>query len=153
LPRFPSGKGFALSEKDTEEKLIIIEYVFFCFSLHFVRTDLKTHLRILKIVDKIFHLVPSCSQIASNAKEDHLIPGESFLFASLELLVCVLLSYYPTIAGDLQLGPLFQMKLAVKSSSDNHQVNELILSNMKLLSELITLCTSTEGKDLFVFSK
>ena len=61
---------------------------------------------------------------------------ESFLFASLELLVCVLLTYYPTIAADLQLGPIFQMKLSIKSNSDNHQINELILSNVKLLSEL-----------------
>ncbi|CAF3113554.1 unnamed protein product [Rotaria sp. Silwood2] len=49
--------------------------------LYFVRTDLKTHIRILKIVDKIFHIVPSCSQMTANAIEDHLVPGESFLFA------------------------------------------------------------------------
>ena len=38
------------------------------------------------------------------------------------------------------------MKLSMKSSTDNHQINELILSNVKLLSELITLCTTDEGK-------
>jgi hypothetical protein len=110
---------------------------------------LKTHLRILKIVDKIFHIVPLCSQITTTANEDHLVPGESFLFASLELLVCVLLIYYPNIATDLQLGPIFQMKLSMKS---NAEVNELILTDVKLLSELITLCTTTEGekKDLSV---
>ena len=117
------------------------------FSLYFVRTDLKTHLRILKIVDKIFHIVPSCSQIAATANEDHLVPGESFLFASLELLICVLISYYPNIAGDLQLGPIFQMKLSMKSNADNQQINNLFLANVKLLSELITLCTTTEGKN------
>ena len=117
------------------------------FSLYFVRTDLKTHLRILKIVDKIFHIVPACSQIAATANEDHLVPGESFLFASLELLICVLISYYPNIAGDLQLGPIFQMKLSMKSNADNQQINNLFLANVKLLSELITLCTTTEGKN------
>ena len=114
-----------------------------------MRTDVKTHLRMLKLVDKIFHLVPSCSQISSVANEDHLQPGQSFLFASLELLVCVLLSYYPSVAGDLQLGPIFQMKLAGKSNGDHQQqMNDLILSNMKLLSELITLCTSDEGTSI-----
>mgnify|MGYP006892775085 CR=1 FL=1 len=113
------------------------------FRLYFVRTDPKTHLYILKIVDKIFHIVPLCSQITSVASEDRLVPGESFLFASLELLVCVLLSYYPNIAGDLQLGPIFQLKLSMKSSSE---INELILENVKLLSELITLCTTDEGR-------
>ena len=101
----------------------------------------------MKIVDQLLHLVPSCSQFVSSTNEDRLIPGQSFLFAALELLVCVLLSYYPHIAGDLQLGPIFQLKLAVKSSSDHHQISELILSSVKLLSELITLCTSQEGKD------
>jgi hypothetical protein len=125
--------------------LNFVRNIFFHFSLYFVRTDLKTHLRILKIVDKIFHIVPSCSQITSTANDDRLIPGESFLFASLELLVCVLLSYYPNIAADLQLGPIFQMKLSMKSNTDNHHINELILSNVKLLSELITLCTTNEG--------
>ena len=114
------------------------------FRLSFVRTDLKTHLRILKVVEKIFHLIPSCSQ-----QEDRLVPGQSFLFASLELLLCVLLSYYPTIAGDLQLGPIFQMKSTVKTNVDSHQMNDLILSNVKLLSELITLCTSHEGNRSF----
>ncbi len=116
-------------------------FFLFYFSLYFVRTDIKTHLRILKIVDIIFHIVPS--QITANVNEDHLVPGESFLFASLELLVCVLLIYYPNIAADLQLGPIFQMKLSIKS---NFEINELILSNVKLLSELVTLCTTNEGK-------
>ena len=116
-----------------------------CFSLHFVRTDLKTHLHILKIVDQIFHIVPSCSHITSSANEDHLVPGESFLFASLELLVCVLLSYYPSIAGDLQLGPVFQMKLSMKTNTDSQKMNDLLLLNVKLLSELITICTTNES--------
>ncbi|CAF1153890.1 unnamed protein product [Adineta ricciae] len=124
---------------------VCIEILNVLHRLYFVRTDLKTHLRILKIVDKIFHIVPSCSQIAATANEDHLIPGESFLFASLELLICVLISYYPNIAGDLQLGPIFQMKLSMKSNADNQQINNLFLANVKLLSELITLCTTTEG--------
>jgi len=34
------------------------------------------------------------------------------------------------------------MKLSIKS---NLEINELILSNVKLLSELITLCTTDEG--------
>lgn len=34
------------------------------------------------------------------------------------------------------------MKLSIKSNSE---INELILSNVKLLSELITLCTTDEG--------
>jgi len=132
---------FNLRKNSTSSNFITISFSF--FSLYFVRTDLKTHLRILKIVDKIFHFVPLCSQITTTANEDHLVPGESFLFASLELLVCVLLSYYPTIAADLQLGPIFQMKLSIKSNSE---ISELILSNVKLLSELITLCTTNEGK-------
>ncbi|CAF2888826.1 unnamed protein product [Rotaria sp. Silwood2] len=37
------------------------------------------------------------------------------------------------------------MKLSGKSSSDNYQINELILSDVKLLSELITLCTTIKG--------
>lgn len=122
--------------------------IYFSLSrLYFVHTDPKTHLYILKIVDKIFHIVPICSQITSVTKEDHLVPGESFLFASLELLVCVLLSYYPNIAGDLQLGPIFQLKLSMKSSSE---INELILENVKLLSELIALCTTDEGRYLLI---
>ncbi len=121
----------------------------FCFSLYFVRIDLKTHLRILKIVNKIFHIVPLCTQITATSNEDHLVPGESFLFASLELLVCVLLIYYPNIASDLQLGPIFQMKFSMKSTSE---VNELILSDVKLLSELISLCSTTEGKMTKIFS-
>ncbi|UJR09975.1 hypothetical protein I4U23_014199 [Adineta vaga] len=124
---------------------VCIEILNVLHRLYFVRTDLKTHLRILKIVDKIFHIVPSCSQITTIAAEDHLVPGESFLFASLELLICVLISYYPNIAGDLQLGPIFQMKLSMKTNTDNQQINELFLANVKLLSELITLCTTTEG--------
>ncbi|CAF3203747.1 unnamed protein product [Rotaria sp. Silwood2] len=125
--------------------LVCIEILNVLQRLHFVRTDLKTHLHILKIVDKIFHIVPSFSQITTNVNEDHLVPGESFLFASLELLVCVLLSYYPNIAGDLQLGPIFQMKLSIKANLDNQKTNELILLNVKLLSELITLCTTDES--------
>ena len=97
----------------------------FISSLHFVRTNLKTHLHILNIVDTIFHIIPSCSQLTVNANDDHLVPGESFLFAALELLVCVLLSYYPNIAGDLQLGPVFQIKLSNKSNTDNKKMNEL----------------------------
>ncbi|CAF0968829.1 unnamed protein product [Rotaria sordida] len=124
---------------------ICIEILNVLQRLHFVRTDLKTHLHILKIVDKIFHIVPSFSQITTNVNEDHLVPGESFLFASLELLVCVLLSYYPNIASDLQLGPIFQMKLSMKTNSDNQKIHELILLNIKLLSELITLCTTNES--------
>lgn len=119
------------------------------FSLYFVRTDFKTHLRILKIVDRIFHIVPLCSQISAIANEDQLIPGQSFLFASLELLICVLLIYYPNIASDLQLGPIFQMKLSNKSPAE---INEIILSNVKLLSELVTLCTTSEGKRI-IFAK
>ncbi|CAF4512282.1 unnamed protein product [Rotaria sp. Silwood2] len=126
--------------------LVCIEILNVLQRLHFVRTDLKTHLHILKIVDKIFHIVPSFSQITTNVNEDHLVPGESFLFASLELLVCVLLSYYPNIAGDLQLGPIFQMKLSIKANLDNQKTNELILLNVKLLSELITLCTTDDSK-------
>ncbi|CAF3293702.1 unnamed protein product [Rotaria sp. Silwood2] len=125
--------------------LVCIEILNVLQRLHFVRTDLKTHLHILKIVDKIFHIVPSFSQITTNVNEDHLVPGESFLFASLELLICVLLSYYPNIAGDLQLGPIFQMKLSIKANLDNQKTNELILLNVKLLSELITLCTTDES--------
>ncbi|CAF2782997.1 unnamed protein product [Rotaria sp. Silwood2] len=125
--------------------LVCIEILNVLQRLHFVRTDLKTHLHILKIVDKIFHIVPSFSQITTNVNEDHLVPGESFLFASLELLVCVLLSYYPNIAGDLQLGPIFQMKLSIKANLDNQKTNELILLNVKLLSELITLCTTDDS--------
>lgn len=119
---------------------------FFRCSLYFVRTDSKTHLRILKIVDQIFHIVPLCSQITTIANDDHLIPGQSFLFASLELLVCVLLIYCPTIANDLQLGPIFQMKSSMKSQTE---MSELILANVKLLSELINLCTTNEGKFFF----
>lgn len=100
-------------------------------------------------MDKIFHIVPSCSQITANVNEDHLVPGESFLYASLELLVCVLLSYYPNIAGDLQLGPIFQMKSSLKTNSDSQKINELILLHLKLLSELVTLCTTTEGKQFY----
>ena len=111
--------------------------------MYFVRTDSKTHLRILKIVDQIFHIVPLCSQITAIANDDHLIPGQSFLFASLELLVCVLLIYCPTIANDLQLGPIFQMKLSIKSPSE---MTDLILANVKLLSELIALCTTADGR-------
>lgn len=129
--------------------MFIVKIISFCFSLHFVRTDLKTHLHILKIVDKIFHIVPLCSQITTTVNEDHLVPGESFLFASLELLICVLLSYYPNIAGDLQLGPLFQMKSSMKINSDNQKINELTLLNLKLLSELIALSTSNESTYLF----
>ncbi|CAF1326367.1 unnamed protein product, partial [Adineta steineri] len=125
--------------------IVFIEILNVLHRLYFARSDLKTHVRILKIVDKIFHIVPSCSQITTTSNEDHLIPGESFLFASLELLVCVLISYYPHIAGDLQLGPIFQMKLSIKSNTDNNQINELILLNVKLLSQLITLCTTDEG--------
>jgi hypothetical protein len=133
-------------KRDITENLLTIKHFNSLFSLYFVRTDLKTHIHILKIVDKIFHIVPSCSQTTTVANEDHLVPGESFLFASLELLVCVLVSYYPHIAGNLQLGPIFQMKLSTKSNTDNHQINELMLSNVKLLSELITLCTTDDGK-------
>ncbi|CAF4841473.1 unnamed protein product, partial [Rotaria sp. Silwood1] len=125
--------------------IVCIEILNVLQRLHFVRTDIKTHLHILKIVDKIFHIIPSCTQIITNVNEDHLIPGESFLFASLELLVCVLLSYYPNIAGDLQLGTIFQMKLSMKTNSDNQKINELILLNIKLLSELITLSTTNES--------
>ncbi|CAF1344983.1 unnamed protein product [Adineta steineri] len=125
--------------------IVFIEILNVLHRLYFARSDLKTHVRILKIVDKIFHIVPSCSQLTTTSNEDHLIPGESFLFASLELLVCVLISYYPHIAGDLQLGPIFQMKLSIKSNTDNNQINELILLNVKLLSQLITLCTTDEG--------
>ena len=80
------------------------------------------------------------------ANEDFLQPGRSFLFASLELLVCVLLSYYPMVAGDLPLGPIFQMKLATKSNVDHQQqMNELILADLKLLSGLINLCTNDQS--------
>ncbi|CAF4248401.1 unnamed protein product, partial [Rotaria sordida] len=51
---------------------ICIEILNVLQRLHFVRTDLKTHLHILKIVDKIFHIVPSFSQITTNVNEDHL---------------------------------------------------------------------------------
>ncbi|CAF2246902.1 unnamed protein product [Rotaria magnacalcarata] len=125
--------------------VVCIEILNVLQRLQFVRTDLKTHIRILRIVDKIFHIVPSCSQLITIINEDHLVPGESFLFASLELLVCVLLSYYPNIAGDLQLGPIFQMKSSVKTNSDNQKMNEMMLLNVKLLSELIALSSTNDS--------
>ncbi len=45
------------------------------------------------------------------------------------------------------------MKLSTKSNTDNHQINELMLSNVKLLSELITLCTTDDGKKDVVLKK
>ena len=83
--------------------------------------------------------------------DEHLIPSESFFFASLELLVCVLLCYHPNATDDLQLDSLFQIKLTTKSNLDNHQITELILSNIKLFSELIILCITDEGKTKLCF--
>ncbi|CAF4328144.1 unnamed protein product, partial [Rotaria sp. Silwood2] len=46
--------------------------------------------------------------ITTTVNKDYLVPGISTLFALLELLVCVLLKYYPnTAAGGLQLDPIF----------------------------------------------
>ncbi len=81
---------------------------------------------------------------------DHLKPGESFLFASLELLVSILLNYYPNITGDSQLCSIFQMKLN-QNNIKNFQIVELILSTIKLLYELINLCTTNESKIILRF--
>ena len=62
------------------------------------------------------------------------------IFISLIRITCLrcvkLLSEH--ITGGLQLGPIFQMKLSGESSSNSYQINELILSDVKLLSKLIT---------------
>ncbi|CAF1187973.1 unnamed protein product, partial [Didymodactylos carnosus] len=127
-------------------KAILIELINVLHRLYFVRTDLATHLRILQIIDQIFHLVPMCSKIETT--EDKLVPGESFLFASLELIICVLLSYYPDVGGNLQLGPLFQMKtvkLLNNNNGNNYQYNELLISTLTLLTEIVALCSNDEA--------
>jgi hypothetical protein len=118
----------------------ILNIHFLLFSLYFIRTDIKIRLEILKIIEKIFHRLPS-----SIVNDDHLIPGQSFLFASLEFLIAILLNYYPNIAGDTQLSSIIQMKLNEDDAKD-FQIVELISSTIKLLYELVKLCSTNENK-------
>ncbi|CAF4291711.1 unnamed protein product, partial [Rotaria sordida] len=92
-----------------------------------------------------FHILALCSQITTIFNDDHPSSGISLLLVLLELFVCVLLRYYQNITGDLQLDAIFQIKLDVQTSSNNENFNILIVFNVKLLSELITLCTTKKS--------
>ncbi len=96
------------------------------FRLYFVHTDLKTHLEILRILERIFLR----SHVSSIVNDDHLIPSESILFTSLKFLVSIL-------CND---SPLFPAKF-----NQNLQIIELIIEL------LIKLCIADESKSIFLF--
>jgi hypothetical protein len=98
-----------------------------------VRTDIKTHLAILKILELIFELSSLCTQS---------IVDESFLFTSLTLLVSILLNYFPNINNDSQLYSIVPMKIDPKDL----QLIELITTTVKLLQEFIKLCGTNQSK-------
>jgi hypothetical protein len=125
-------------------------YVRLCF----IRTDITTHLEVFSILANIFHLVSSCTHTSYLVNNDQLIPVDSFLFASLELLVSILLNYNPNIANDLQSDSRFQMRFNIKLRLDdinNLQILELFSSGVKLLCELITFRISNESKRILLF--
>jgi len=111
------------------------------FSLYFVRTDIETHLEILKILEKIFQFLSTHTNVSSIDNDDK----KSFLFVSLKLCVGILLNYYPNITDDSQLCSIFQMKLNL-DNTNNIQIVELISSTVKLIYELSKFCTTNESK-------
>ncbi len=98
------------------------------FRLYFVHTDLKTHLEILRILERIFLR----SHVSSIVNDDHLIPSESILFTSLKFLVSILFNDYPNIMDDSSLFPA--------KFNQNLQIIELIIEL------LIKLCITDESK-------
>lgn len=103
------------------------------FSLCSIRTDIKTHLEILKILKLIF----------STHKQ-----SESFLFTSLTLIVSILLNYFPNINNDSQLYSIPPMKIDYYSTK-HLQIIELITSIIQLFQELINLCVTNQSKIIY----
>ena len=108
---------------------------FFLFSLFFIRIDIKTRLKILKILEIIFNLRQSFID-----NDDQLIFEKSFLFTSIQLLTAILLYYYPSISNDSE--------IFLKFNENSIEDFEIIELTIKLLYKLIQFCKTDQSKIL-----